>query len=74
MNRKPEDAQGCDGGLLQLELEPQLVLELMSKQEVCAADLRCLNRRSKKLLKSICLTACLDVRGKHIKRHDIGEQ
>ena len=43
---------------LQVELEPRLILELMLRREICAADLRCLNRQSKLALKSLCLDAC----------------
>lgn len=63
--QKPEPEQGHAGELdrLQVELESSLLLELLTKHAVCAADLRCLNRRSKMLLKAICLDACTKRRG-----------
>ena len=57
---EPEHEQGHAGecGRLQVELDSALLFELLTKHAVCAADLRCLNRRSKLLLKAICLDVC----------------
>ena len=44
--------------LIQLEISLEKVEALFSKGELCAADIRCLNCRSKKCIWNVCLTSC----------------
>ena len=44
--------------LIQIEISLEKVEALFSKGELCAADIHCLNCRSKKCIWNICLTSC----------------
>ena len=44
--------------LIQLEISLEKLEILFSKGEICAADIHCLNCRSKKCIWNICLTSC----------------
>lgn len=43
---------------LQVEIDPEKVLELLNAGVLCAADLRCLDAKSKDTLWQLCLHSC----------------
>jgi len=44
--------------VVQLEIEVDKLEALFNKGELCAADVHCLNSKSKMCIQNLCLTAC----------------
>jgi len=47
---------------VQIEVEAEKLENLLSNGVLCAADLRCLNRDSKKCIWAMCLNSCANRR------------
>lgn len=52
------DTQKSNGAVVQIEIEITKLESLFVTGELCAADFRCLDLKSKNLVRNLCLKSC----------------
>ena len=65
--------QKIQNDLVQIEVSLDKLEELFSKGELCAADLHCLNSKSKERIWNICLTSCANKMGCKLNSRSISK-
>ena len=65
--------QKIQNDLVQIEVSLDKLEELFSKGELCAADLHCLNSKSKECIWNICITSCANKMGCKLNNNSISK-